>query len=101
MENEAVQVVGAAAGAHDLSPWGLFLMADIVVKLVMLMLVVASIWTWAIIFDKTVRLRKLRRRADQFEDTFWSGGSLDQLYDRMGDSASDPQSSVFMAAMRE
>ncbi|MGP1257037.1 MAG: protein TolQ [Kiloniellales bacterium] len=101
MENEAVQVVGAAAGAHDLSPWGLFLMADIVVKLVMLMLVVASIWTWAIIFDKTVRLRKLRRRADQFEDNFWSGGSLDQLYDRMGDSANDPQSSVFMAAMRE
>ncbi|CAE7877013.1 ruvB [Symbiodinium necroappetens] len=101
MENEAVQVVGAAAGAHDLSPWGLFLMADVVVKFVMLLLVVASIWTWAIIFDKGVRLRRLRRKAEQFEDNFWSGGSLDQLYDRLGDSANDPQSAVFMAAMRE
>ncbi len=101
MENEAVQVVGAAAGAHDLSVWGLFLQADIVVKIVMLMLIAASIWTWAIIFDKGLRMRRLRRRAEQFEDSFWSGGSLDQLYDRMGDSAGDPQTAVFMAAMRE
>jgi biopolymer transport protein TolQ len=100
MENEAVQVVGAA-GAHDLSVWGLFLQADIVVKLVMLLLIAASIWTWAIIFDKVIRLRRVRRRSAQFEDAFWSGGSLDTLYDRLGDSSSDPQSAVFMAAMRE
>jgi biopolymer transport protein TolQ len=65
------------------------------------MLVAASIWTWAIIFEKVFRLRRLRRRSDEFEDAFWSGGSLDALYDRMGDRAADPQAAVFVAAMRE
>ena len=62
METTAVEgaALGAAA-AHDLSVWGLFLQADIVVKAVMLSLVLASFWTWAIIFEKTIRLRRLRR----------------------------------------
>ncbi len=102
METTAVEgaALGAAA-AHDLSVWGLFLQADIVVKAVMLSLVLASFWTWAIIFEKAIRLRRLRRSADQFEEGFWSGGSLDQLYEKLDNAPPDPMSVVFVTAMRE
>ena len=70
--------------SHDLSIWGLFLAADIVVKAVMLMLVIASLWTWAIIFEKLRTIGREFRYADDFEDEFWSGGALDQLYDTLG-----------------
>ncbi|MBB4264988.1 protein TolQ [Roseospira visakhapatnamensis] len=92
---------GAAVPAAKLDPVSLFLQADWVVKGVMLMLVLASFWSWAIIIDKLWRLKSLFRRADTFEDRFWSGGSLDDLYDRMGHGPRDPMSKVFIAAMRE
>ncbi len=94
-------MMGAAAQAHDLSVWGLFMMADWVVKLVMLMLVAASIWCWAIIFDKVVRLRKLNAQAAEFEESFWSGGSLETLFERIGKRPPDPMSATFAAGMRE
>src|SRR5437762_5056737 len=72
-----------------------------IVKLVMLLLLVASFWSWAVIFDKTLRIRRLRQAAASFEETFWSGGSLDDLYDRVGQRPVDPMSAVFAAAMRE
>ncbi|MEO1190451.1 MAG: protein TolQ [Pseudomonadota bacterium] len=86
---------------ESLSVWELFLLADVVVKTVMILLVAASFWTWAIIFDKVVRLRRLRSQADRFEDSFWSGGSLEDLYDRMEGRPQDPMSAVFVAAMQE
>ncbi|MEX0759880.1 MAG: protein TolQ [Tistlia sp.] len=102
MENATVDAAAIADVAqHSLSVWGLFLQADIVVKIVMLLLLAASFWSWAIIFDKLIRLRRLKRDADRFEETFWSGGSLDQLYDRIGDEPKDPFSAVFASAMRE
>ena len=66
----------------------LFLQSDSIVKLVMLILLVASFWSWAVIFDKVLRLRRLQQAAASFEDTFWSGGSLDDLYDRVGSGRS-------------
>jgi biopolymer transport protein TolQ len=87
--------------SHDLSILGLFLQADIIVKVVMLLLLLASFWSWAVIFDKLMRLRRLRRDADAFEEGFWSGGSLDDLYDRIGARPLDPMSAIFAAAMRE
>jgi biopolymer transport protein TolQ len=93
--------VAAIAPAHYLSMLGMFLQADWVVKFVMLSLVFASIWSWAIIVDKLIRLRRLTVQADQFEEAFWSGGSLDELYDRIGNRPIDPMSAVFVAAMRE
>ena len=87
--------------AAELSVWHLFIQADIVVKIVMLILLGASVWTWSIIFDKVVRLRRLKGKAEQFEEAFWSGGSLDDLYDRLDGRPKDPFSSVFIAAMRE
>lgn len=84
-----------------LNAWSLFLQADIVVQVIMLILLGASFWTWAIIFDKVVRLRRLRGLADRFEDAFWSGGSLEDLYDQYDGRPQDPMSAVFISAMRE
>ena len=87
--------------AHDLSIVGLFLQSDSIVKLVMLILLLASFWSWAIIFDKAMRIRRLRQAASSFEETFWSGGSLDDLYERVGQRPPDPMTAVFSSAMRE
>jgi len=87
--------------AHDLSLWGLFLQADWVVKLVMVGLLLASVWVWAIIFEKLTTIRRANRQADAFEDSFWSGGSLDELYRREGERPEHPIAAVFGAAMRE
>jgi Biopolymer transport proteins len=86
---------------QDLSVISLFLQADTIVKLVMVLLLLASFWTWAIIFDKALRLRRLRNQAKQFEEAFWSGGSLEVLFDRLETKAPDPMSAIFVAAMRE
>ena len=61
----------------------------------------ASIWSWAIIIHKLIRLRALRAQAKQFEDAFWSGGSLEELFDRISNRPTDPMASIFVAAMRE
>ncbi len=102
MPNESVDslTLGGSA-ASDLTVWGLFLEADIVVKIVMIILLFCSFWTWAIIFEKISRLRRLRSRAEDFEESFWSGGSLDDLYDRLDSRPTDPMSALFVSAMRE
>ena len=86
---------------HSMTIWGLFMQADLIVKLVIIMLILASLWSWAIIFEKVLRLRRLRAQARQFEEAFWSGGSLEELFDRIGTRPPDPMSSVFVAAMKE
>jgi biopolymer transport protein TolQ len=91
----------AGAVPHDLSILGLFWQSDSIVKFVMLILLCASLWSWAVIFDKIMRLRRLRQAAASFEESFWSGGSLDDLYERVGQRPPDPMTSVFSAAMRE
>ena len=102
MESDGVQATGlGGAAAHDLTIWGLFMQADIVVKLVILLLIAASVWSWAIIVDKALLLRRLRRRADAFEARFWSGGTLDDLYDRVAERVRDPMAAIFVSAMRE
>ena len=103
METDAINTVGLAAASGDLdfSVWTLFLRADLIVKLVMLLLLSASVWCWAIIIEKSVRLRRLNRDATEFEDSFWSGGSLDALYDRIGAQPLDPMGAVFSSAMKE
>ena len=90
-----------APAAHDLSLWGLFLQADWVVKGVMLALLLASIWVWAIIFEKVTTMRRIRRESNAFEDRFWSGGSLEELYQREGEKPAHPMAAVFGAAMGE
>ncbi|MDB5557479.1 MAG: tolQ, partial [Enterovirga sp.] len=87
--------------AHDLSLWGLFMSASPVVKLVMLGLLAASVWCWAIIIDKTLLLRRTRVEMDRFEDVFWSGQSLDELYRSLKDQPAAGLPAIFVAAMRE
>lgn len=91
----------ALGAAHDLSLWGLFLQADWVVKGVMIGLLLASIWVWAVVFEKLASLRRVNKAADGFEDSFWSGGSLDELFTREGENPAHPMAAVFGAAMRE
>ncbi len=85
----------------DLSILGLFLQADAVVKLVMIALLLASVWVWAIVFEKVTSLRRANKSADGFEERFWSGGSLDDLFEEEGVKPSHPIAAVFGAAMTE
>lgn len=85
----------------DVSLWGLLTGADWVVQAVMVVLLGASVWCWAIVIDKIRRLRVLERQADAFEDAFWSGGSMDRLYDQLGSFPAEPFAMVFSSAMRE
>ncbi len=103
MENQVVDAVslGQSVMAHDMSMWGLFVQAGLVVKVIMIGLLLSSVWVWAIVFEKTFRLRKLRAQANQFEEAFWSGGSLEDLYDRIADRPKDPMAAIFVSAMRE
>src|SRR5690606_11883950 len=98
---EATNVAGSVAPL-DLSIWGLIGQADMVVKLVMLALLLSSLWSWAIIFDKFSSFRKLHARMAKFEGTFRSNKLLDGLYDRMNKKAGDyPLADMIVAAMSE
>jgi len=101
MESAIPGAVAAAPHVIDMSAWSLFLQAGLVVKIVIAMLVFASLWSWGIIFDKVMRLRSLSRAAEAFEERFWSGSSLEELFERIGQRPKDPMSSIFVAAMKE
>jgi len=103
MEGSVIDAVnlGGSIGAHDFSMWSLFVRADWIVKTVILLLVLASVWCWAIIFEKLTRLKKLNAQAKSFEKTFWSGQSLEDIFDQIGTQPKDPMSAVFVSAMRE
>jgi biopolymer transport protein TolQ len=91
----------ASQAAADFSLWGLFWSAHPVVKLVMIGLLGASVWCWAIIVDKTLLFRRTKAEMDAFEDTFWSGQSLEELYRSLQESGGTGMSAIFVAAMRE
>lgn len=99
METEAIKEIASASSG--LSIWSLIWSADIVIKMVILGLATASVWTWAIIFEKVGSLRYLKKLTKQFEESFWSGGALDKLYEAIGNRPRDPMASMFMSAMRE
>lgn len=97
---EAVNLAGQMA-SHDLSIMSLFWQADIIVKTVMIMLMIASVWCWAIIFDKYLTLKSLKLKRRSFEKQFWSGESLEKLYDVTSKKAIDPMRRTFNAGMKE
>ena len=91
-----------AINAGQMTFLGLFLESHIVVQAVMIGLILASVWSWAIIIEKTFAFRRARKEADRFENMFWSGQSLEELYSalsRNGHSVS--MAALFIAAMRE
>ncbi len=90
-----------AAAPPDITIWSMFWGAHIVVKLVMIGLLAASVWCWAIIINKTILFIRTRRAMDRFEETFWSGNSLEDLYSKIADRPTSSMATLFVAAMRE
>lgn len=87
--------------ATDYTMWALFARATLLVKLVMLMLVAASVWCWAVVIDKHRQYRKARAEADVFDRAFWSGQPLDALFDKIGASPAGQSEKIFAAGMLE
>ena len=98
---EAIEAVGTVAPHADLSIWALFWQADFVVKTVMVGLLAASVWCWAIIVDKSMLYGRTKREMNRFERVFWSGQSLEELYQQMSEQPSAGLGNVFVAAMKE
>jgi biopolymer transport protein TolQ len=98
---------GLSAIAGDLNSSGgfnlvsMFLTSGIVVQAVMVLLLLASLWSWAIIFNKALALGSLKRKAAKFEKLFWSGASLDDLYQQIAPKTDHPMAAIFIAALRE
>ena len=103
METQAVNaaVLAGSVGAPDFSLFALFMRADLLVKAVMLLLGLASFWSWAIIIEKLFAFRRARREADRFEQQFWSGQSLEELYAGLSRGRTLSMAALFVAAMRE
>ena len=85
----------------DVSILSLFLQAHWVVKSVMIGLLICSIWVWAIAIDKTLLYARMRRAMDRFEQAFWSGQSLEELYRSLSSRPTHSMAALFIAAMRE
>lgn len=98
MESSAIDV---AVAASEYSFVALFMRADPIVKGVMAVLALASVWSWAVIIDKQLQFGGLRAKAKRFEDSFWAGRSLDDLAATHANNPQDPMSRVFAAAWRE
>lgn len=98
---QAAEEVAVTHTAANMSVMGLIWQADIVVKLVILLLVAASIWSWTIIFEKWKLMRRLQHRSDKFEALFGSGLDLDHIAARVKGKADTPMAVIFMSAMRE
>ena len=91
----------ALAQEIDFSMWALFARATLVVKIVMLMLIIASFWAWSIIVQKIITYRAARREAEVFDRKFWSGEPLDELFDEIGPEPRGQSERVFAAGMME
>ena len=87
--------------SSDLSIFTLFWQAHWIVKLVMIGLLAASIWVWAIVVDKTILYRRTRQAMDSFDNAFWSGQSLEELYRTLSAKPTYSTGALFVAAMRE
>jgi len=99
-QTDVVQGAIPSASAK-LSLLSLFMSADFVVQAVMVGLLLASIWVWAIVVDKMLLYRRTKRAMDQFEQTFWSGHSLEELYRAQSARPAHSMGALFVAAMRE
>ncbi len=93
------QAVGLASSA-DFSITTLFLRADIIVKSVIIILIAASIYSWAIIIDKFRLFKKINKSSQEFEDKFWKSKSAETFYNSLSSNSEDPMTNVFKASMQ-
>ena len=99
---EEIIVAGSiAAESVDFSMLSLFLRADFVVKSVIIILIIASLYSWTIIVAKIIRMRQLKKLEKEFEEIFWSGNSFEDLYETFNYNQNDPKSKIFCAAIEE
>ena len=101
MEQEiATQVVGLG-GSTDFSLLQLFLRADFIVKGVIIILILASVYSWALIFEKYKLFKKIEKSTSIFEDKFWKSKSAESFYNSLTNKEKDPVANVFQSAMAE
>lgn len=86
---------------EGVSMWSLFLQADLLIKAVMIGLLAASVWSWAVVVQKHTELRRLHILANDFEEMFWSGHPLEKLYKPLTQGESHPMAMLFVVGMRE
>ena len=99
---EEITVAGSiAVESIDFSMLSLFLRADFVVKSVIIILILASLYSWTIIVAKLIRIRQLKKQEKEFEEIFWSGNSFEDLYETLNFNKQDPKSKIFCAAIAE
>ena len=96
----ATQAVGIG-GNTDFSLLKLFFRADFVVKSVIIILIAASVFSWALIIDKLRLFKKINLSSDEFEDKFWRSKSAESFYNNMSDNPEDPMTTMFRSAMKE
>lgn len=96
-----VNVATTVAAQRDFSMFALFAQASMVVKLVIILLIGCSFWSWTIIFAKASLISKLKNKASKFEEAFWNCGSVDAFFDSIINRGNDPFVSVFISGMKE
>ena len=101
MEPEvATQVVGLG-GSTDFTLIQLFIRADFIVKAVIIILIAASVYSWALIFDKYKLFKKIEKSTSSFEDKFWKSRSAESFYNSLSNKDKDPVANIFQTAMIE
>lgn len=93
--------LSAVAATHDVSIWSLIMRADLVVKAVMFLLFMASVMSWAIICERYMFLKEVTKKLKSFEESFWSGNSVEHLYEDVKGKADHPAARLFIASVRE
>ena len=94
-------VAAAAPQVAEVTILGMFMNASLIVKVIMLGLLSSSVWCWAIIINKAILFSKVRKAMDRFEQVFWSGQSLEELYTALSQRPTVGMATLFVAAMRE
>ena len=98
---EVINSVNVSSAVIDFSLVSLFLKADLVVKSVIIILILASIYSWAIIVSKLIRIRRLKQLESEFDEIFWSGNSFEDLFETFNYNQIDPKSKIFCSAIIE
>ena len=90
-----------ASQAIDFSLFSLFLRADFIVKSVIIILIISSVYSWTIIIGKLVKIRRLKQLDKEFDETFWSGNSFEDLYETFQHNQNDSKTKIFCSAIEE
>ena len=101
MEQDIASQVVGLGGATDFSLWKLFIRADFVVKFVIILLIAASIFSWALIFDKFKLFRQINNSIEDFEKKFWKAKSAESFNNNLPINSKDPAILIFKSAMTE